>query len=500
MEAKEEAAFLPPGEAWPTSPHSRRKQALATLCATLGCLLNGAVIGYTGPAIPSMMNSTGSLGGGSNLWGDPLVLDAQQASWITGLLSIGCFCGCLLAGPCLQYLGRRFTLMVVASSSYLLSFMAIMFASSAGLVFVGRFLGGLGLGVVLATTSVYIVEIATVDMRGPLGCFVQFLGGFGVLASFTLGALLNWWQLAAALIAFIPPFIIAMYIAPESPRWLFSKGREEEGRAALAWLRGAECPALAAEVDQIKAELEESARDRITVRDLLEPAILRPFLIAATMYAILNLAGLNIMIFYCNSIFQYSGSSLHYNVNSIIVAIVLLVSSLVAISIITRLPRKVILVTSIAGMAVCYAILGACFHSIEKGWVEARKVSEQGSALVPPDPGHAGWVAPLAIILLLFLGNGGYGTLIWVVMAELLPPRVRATANAVVICLGFILGFIMSKTFVDLVGAVGASGTFWLYGGVCAAGAAFTAYYVPETRGRSIEEIQRLFAPRPAQL
>ena len=105
------------------------------------------------------------------------------------------------------------------------------------------------------------------------------------------------------------------------------------------------------------------------MRDLLEPAILRPFLIAATMYAILNLAGLNIMIFYCNSIFQYSGSSLHYNVNSIIVAIVLLVSSLVAISIITRLPRKVILVTSIAGMAVCYAILGACFHSIEKGAV-----------------------------------------------------------------------------------------------------------------------------------
>ena len=107
----------------------------------------------------------------------------------------------------------------------------------------------------------------------------------------------------------------------------------------------------------------------MTLRDLLQPEILKPFRIALTMYFILNLSGLNIMIFYCNSIFQYSGSSLNYNVASIIVAIVLLLSSFFAIVIISRLPRKVILVTSISGMAICYIVLGACFQAIEKGAV-----------------------------------------------------------------------------------------------------------------------------------
>jgi len=82
--------------------------------------------------------------------------------------------------------------MIVASSSYLCSFLSILLANSSLLLYLGRFLAGLGLGLVLATTSVYIVEIATIDMRGLLGCFVQFLGGIGVLLSFILGSFLNW--------------------------------------------------------------------------------------------------------------------------------------------------------------------------------------------------------------------------------------------------------------------------------------------------------------------
>lgn len=104
-----------------------------------------------------------------------------------------------------------------------------------------------------------------------------------------------------------------------------------------------------------------------------------------------------------------------------------------------------------------------------------------------------GWVPPTAILILLFLGNGGYGTLIWVVVAELLPPKVRAIGNAFNICLCFILGFIASKTFVDLVQAIGASGTFWMYGVICFLGGAFTALVVPETKGKTIEEIQKIF-------
>ena len=114
-------------------------------------------------------------------------------------------------------------------------------------------------------------------------------------------------------------------------------------------------------------------------------------------------------------------------------------------------------------------------------------------------------------MILLFLGNGGYGTLVWVVVAEMLPPRVRAVTNSVNICASFILGFVASKVFVDLTMAIGTDSewvfqvsysctvaggpaTFWLYGGVCLIGAVFTFFCVPETKGKSIEEIQKMFA------
>ena len=224
----------------------------------------------------------------------------------------------------------------------------------------------MGLGFVLATTPVYIVEIATTDMRGLLGCFIQFGGGFGVLFTFILGAFFNWWQLAASMIFMIIPFIVGMFFAPESPRWLFSKGREEEGEKALEWLRGSSRRnVITQEIIEIRNEIKEKMENKVSPKALLEPSTLKPFLIALTMYFFLNVCGMNIMIFYCNSIFFHSGSKLDSSVASIIVGIVLLISSFVAIIIITKLNRKVILITSMLGMGICYGILGGCFYIIE---------------------------------------------------------------------------------------------------------------------------------------
>ena len=210
-----------------------------------------------------------------------------------------------------------------------------------------RFLTGMGLGFVLATAPVYIVEIATTEMRGLLGCFVQFLGGFGVLFSFILGAYLNWWQLAASMIFLVIPFVIGMFFVPESPRWLFLKGREEEGEKALEWLRGtSQRSVITQEIAEIRKEIKEKLENKVSPKALLEPSTLKPFLITLTMYFFLNMCGMNIMIFYCNSIFYYSGSNLDSSVASIIVAIILLISSFIAIVIITKLNRKIILITS----------------------------------------------------------------------------------------------------------------------------------------------------------
>ena len=162
--------------------YSKRKQVMATLCATMGCLLNGSVIGYTGPAIPSLLSTNSS-----SVWGTLPPVSFQEASWLTGLLSIGCFVGCVMAGPVMEKIGRKKSLMFVAGGLYILGFLLISLASRVELLYAGRFMNGAGLGVVLATVSVYIVEIATTDMRGFLGCFLQFQGSIGVLLTFIIG-------------------------------------------------------------------------------------------------------------------------------------------------------------------------------------------------------------------------------------------------------------------------------------------------------------------------
>lgn len=471
------------------SPQSRKRQIQATFCATLGCLLNGSVIGYTGPAIPSLMNKTPN--GGRTLWETPIELEAQEASWIAGLLSVGCFVGCLLAGPTMEYFGRRTNLLVFTSCLYLAGFFLILLAGNSGMVLAGRFLNGMGLGFVLATTSVYIVEIATTDLRGFLGCFVQFQGSFGVLLLFSAGCFLNWWQLAVLKICLVVPFVVGMYFSPESPRWLFAKGLDAEARESLEWLRGGNSPpsAIRNELKTIKMELEKKAEAPVSVRALFEGNVWKPFMISVLMMFFLNFSGLNVMIFYCNTIFYYSKAEINPNAASVIVGFVLLFSCVAAIIFITRLGRKVILLVSMAGMSLCYAVLGGCFYAIEVATEEAKTQN-----LVEVDMGSfPTWLPPLSIVLLLFLGNGGYGTLIWVVTAELLPPHVRTIANSIIICFAFVMGFIASKTFVDFVLLMGASGTFWMYGSVCLLGTIFTAVWVPETRGKTVEEIAALF-------
>ena len=106
---------------------------IATCCATLGCFLNGTVIGYSAPAIPSVMDPKGT-----DLYGNPFTLTSQQASWITGILSLGCFAGCIIAGPIMEKIGRKKTLLYITSLLFFLGYLCIFLAPNAVLIYLGR--------------------------------------------------------------------------------------------------------------------------------------------------------------------------------------------------------------------------------------------------------------------------------------------------------------------------------------------------------------------------
>ena len=149
--------------------------------------------------------------------------------------------------------------------------------------------------------------------------------------------------------------------------------------------------------------------------------VFKPFAICMFMMFFLQMSGFNVMVFYCVTIFQTAGSTIDPNVSSIIVGVVLLVSCFVALGVVSQLGRKVILVLSIFGMSVCHMSLGACFYLKE----QSDMTNTTTASPAEPENSVLGWLPLVSVIGFLFLGNIGYGTLIWVVTAELLPPKVR---------------------------------------------------------------------------
>ena len=260
------------------------------------------------------------------------------------------------------------------------------------------------------------------------------------------------WQIALAHLLLVLPFSLAMLLVPESPRWLIMKGNEWAGEEALRWikfmlllllllllllilllirwLRGRGPEALDREIEMIKKEIRIRKRERQSITMLLQPEIFKPFIISLLMMFFLQMSGFNVMVFYCGIIFQEAGSSIDSNTASIIVGSVLLLSCFVALAVVSQLGRKVMLVTSIFGMAASHLLLGTCFYLKEQQLANTTNAFTDavGQALGGGEEDSytspVGWLPLVAIIGFLFLGNVGYGTLIWVVTAELLPPKV----------------------------------------------------------------------------
>eukprot|EP00094_Tigriopus_californicus_P010117 TCALIF_09756-PA protein Name:"Similar to Tret1-2 Facilitated trehalose transporter Tret1-2 homolog (Drosophila sechellia)" AED:0.35 eAED:0.38 QI:0/1/0.5/1/0.33/0.5/4/0/556 len=503
---------LAPYSPWETSTaFSKRRQTLAVFIVTIASILNGTSIGYSGPAVPLLLNPVST-----NIYGGFLTLDVQDVSWITAIMSLGCFFGCIVSGPIMDKIGRKPTLMLVTTGLFVLGYLLIFLAPNIGTLLAGRFFTGSGLGFAIASSTVYLVEVTSSDMRGVLGCFVQLQGTLGVLFTFAMGTFLDWYFLALANLCFVAPLVIGMLFVPETPRWLILQGQDEEAKASLLyrtsalavqlgmlfvpetprwlilqgqdeeakasleWFRGRENQELIfLEIENIKCGIEFGQMTRVTLADLKEAW--KPSAICLGLMFLAQFCGLSTLVFYTVSIFQLARSSLDPRVASVLVGITLFLSSCLTLIVVPKFNRRLILLISILGMTLGMIVLGICLHFIEQ---------------TPPDQPLTSvlkWLPVTTVILALFIGNGGFGTLVWIVMAEILPPKVRSLVTSLSICFGFLMGFVVSKTFVDLAEAINISGTFWLYGVINFLSMIVLGWVLPETRNRTIEQIQKKF-------
>ena len=420
---------------------------------------------------------TAIIAGATRFLKDQFQLSSFGEGLAVSIVLVGCMVGAMLAGAASDRLGRKRFLMISA---------VLFFASSIGcalpqnlgqfLVF--RFVGGLAIGSVSIVSPLYISEIAPARIRGALVSVNQMAIVSGILIAYFVNWVLvgagagNWrWMFATGAAPAVIFFLLVLGV-PESPRWLMKQGREAEARDVLGRVNA---PAAAdAEARNIRDAL---ALEEGRLRELLKPGFRTALLVGVVLAVFQQITGINAVIYYSPRFFEAAGLARGAALlQSTITGAVNVLFTLVAIAFVDRLGRKKMLLFGTAGMGLSFVLLGAAFkfHAFGSGGILLFTLC---------------YVAFFAMT---------QGPIVWVVIAEIFPTRVRGRAMAIATAALWIADFVVSLTFPILADRFHETFAFWLYAAMCLLAVIFIGKVLPETKGKSLEEIERTWLKKEA--
>ena len=444
-----------------------------SLVAALGGLLFGydwVVIGGAKPFFERYFGLTGEF----------------MKGWANSCALLGCLGGALLAGGLSDRVGRK-RLLMLCSVLFAVTSLGNALAPNFNVFVFWRMLGGVAIGLASSLSPLYISEVAPASMRGRLVSINQLTIVIGIL----LAQLINWWIVRdlpiGASDAFLAGswytstawrwmfgltavpsalFFLGTFVVPESPRWLAKNGKPDAAAIVLAKIGGdAYAVEVLADIQATAAPDSEGAR----IGDLLDPRI-RPVLLLGIVLAVFQQwCGINVIFNYAEEIFQAAG----YDIADVLKNIawtgsVNLIFTFVAIGLVDRVGRRMLMLFGAAGLAAIYTAMGACYA-----------LGVQG----------------IPMLLLVLAAIGCYAMSLapvtWVVISEIFPNRIRGAAMSVAVASLWIACFFLTYTFPFLNAKLGSAGTFWVYAAICLAGFFFIAMRLPETKGKTLEEIER---------
>ena len=435
---------------------------LASAVAALGGLLFGfdtAVISGTTPFIQPYFH-----------------LNDVGLGWTVSSLLIGCIVGVTLSGRPGDLFGRRNTLRV-AALVFLVSAIGSALAVHLWIFVTFRFFGGIAVGTVSMLSPMYISEIAPGPRRGALVSLNQLAIVIGILIAFFSNYLLvgsgpdNWrWMLS---VMGLPAlfFFIALLFVPESPRWLVQKGKTTEAFDILRRINGSE--KAATELADIEKSI--SSEEMGTYREVFSKGM-RPLLLIGVLLAVFSqLSGINSIMYYAPIIFQKMGTGTSSALmQTIAVGAVNLTFTLVSLRLIDRWGRKPLLIVGAIGMVVSLSVMAGAFFTE-----------------------HFGGYLILTFILLFIASFAmSIGPVSWVVIAEIFPNKLRSKAMSVAIVSLWTTTFLVSLTFPVILDRLGGGAAFSLFGFMCLFLLFYVIFKLPETKGKSLEELERMLARR----
>lgn len=430
---------------------------VTTFCACLCTMSFGFSIGYSSNAIPAMEAQK--------------VMQSHLYPWFASLLTVGAMIGGPLGGFFVEKLGRKMTILLT-NALFLVSGLIIGKTHIPSLLLLGRFIGGIACGQSCVCVPVYLAEISTKKLRGLIGSCTQLSITVGITIAYALGVTMDWASLATA--GCVPPiFALAfLYFMPETPRFLIGMKDKQSALKALTALRGPHV-----DIEEEYRDIEEGLdfQETFSWAEFKKPELQRPLFVSISLMILQQLTGINAVMFYTTVIFKKIGMERAAEAGAII-GVVQVIATMVACVLMDRAGRRRLLIIAGSIMAVSCAVLG--FYYFLK--------SENYS------------IAVISLVVYIIGFSLGWGPIPLLIMSEIFPTRARGMASGIASFASWISAFVITQEFSMMQATLGfgGGGVFWFFGLCCLCSVIFVDKYVPETKGKSLEDIELYFLGR----
>ncbi|MBN8235821.1 sugar porter family MFS transporter [Halobacillus kuroshimensis] len=422
--------------------------------------LGGLLYGY----------DTGVISGALLFISDDIPLTDFLEGLVVSSLLVGAIVGAGLSGYVSDRFGRRKVVFTIALI-YIGGSFVLAFAPNVPMLVTGRVILGLAVGGSTAIVPVYLSEMAPTDSRGALGSLNQLMITIGIvlayLVNYAFSPVEGWrWMLG---LAAVPAFVLAVGVMfmPESPKWLLKQNREKEARKVMGLTRDEK------EIEKEMEQMKKIEAEKEGTWDVLKAKWVRPMLLVGSGIAIFQqLIGINAVIYYAPTIFTEAGLADSASIlGTVGIGVLNVLMTLVAIATIDKLGRKKLLLIGNAGMVTSLAVLAAILFTAELTTAIA-------------------WLTVVFLGLFIIFFSATWGPVVWVMLPELFPTKARGAATGFTTLLLSAANLVVSLFFPILLGAIGTAWVFVLFAVIGILAFLFVYTYVPETKGRSLEEIE----------
>jgi sugar porter (SP) family MFS transporter len=407
-------------------------------------------------------------------------LSAGLQQLVVGSLLLAAVVGALLGGPISDVWGRKRTL-ILAALIFGVGALVASFSPNLAVLVVARVLLGLAIGIASMIVPVYIAEIAPPRVRGALVSLQQFMITVGIMVSYLVSYAFSgsgaWrWMLGVGMIPAAILFV-GMLPLPESPRWLLAKDRRQDALGVLRRIRHEEHNP---EAELAEIEAVHKMQAGVSYQDLFRPSV-RPALVVGVGIAFINqMVGVNAVIYYAPTILKDAGFSSSAAILATTgVGILNMLVTLCALLLIDRVGRRPLLLVGISGVLLALIVLGAAY-------------------LLPGGPSGAGFLLVAGLLVYIASFAASLGIAIWLLNSEVYPLEVRGKGAAAGAFTHWVLDFVIASTVLTLIATITPTGMFWFYGLFAILGIVFVLRRVPETKGKTLEEVSEELASRAA--